>query len=75
MTLLNVKALRWGNSYALRITKRDFERLGLHEGQTVSVDLVPEDKRIDVRHFTFHSGHTDTSVRHDEALYGWRSDE
>ena len=74
MAILNVKALRWGNSYALRITKRDFERLGLHEGQTVGVELVPEGRRIDVGHFTFSDPGFD-SMDHDRELYGWRSDE
>ena len=30
---------RWGNSYAIRLTRREAERLGLREGERVRVRL------------------------------------
>lgn len=69
--LAATKVLRWGNSYGLRISKHDVERLGLVPGTEVAVSLVTKDDTIDVPWFTFSSGHTDTSINHDEVLYGW----
>ncbi len=69
------KLLRWGNSYGLRLSKRDMERLGAIEGQEITVHLVTADDRIELPFFTFSSGHSDTSTNHDEVLYGWDRDQ
>ncbi len=40
---------KWGNSYALRLTKRDLERLGLKEGQPVVFEPRPiEGEKVDL---------------------------
>lgn len=36
---MQAKVLRWGNSYGIRITKADAERLGLEAGDEVIVDV------------------------------------
>lgn len=38
---LHGKVLRWGNSYGIRITRAEVERLGLHEGDEVDL-LLPD---------------------------------
>lgn len=69
--ITTTKLLRWGNSYGLRLTKRDVERLGLHEGSQVDVSLLEKQDRIEAPHYTF-AGGRDGSRNHDEVLYGWR---
>ncbi len=32
---------KWGNSYAVRLTKKDLSRMGLREGQRVQVIVQP----------------------------------
>lgn len=49
--VLHVKALKWGNSYGLRVAKADFERAGLHVGQEVEVDILGKPGKIDVSKF------------------------
>lgn len=72
--ILHVKLLKWGNSYGLRVSKRDVERAGWHVGKTVAVHAVDEDERLAVPHFTFHGGPGNMAEDHDEVLYGWGSD-
>ncbi|MFH1306507.1 MAG: hypothetical protein ABIH83_02510 [Candidatus Micrarchaeota archaeon] len=31
--------LRWGNSFGLRLTKSDLERLNIHENEEVEIDI------------------------------------
>lgn len=74
MAVLIGKALKWGNSYALRISRRDFERLGLHEGQEIVVDLDPGRRPVEVTWTTFSGDGRSMAEAHDEELYGWPSD-
>lgn len=46
MQELHGRILRWGNSYGVRITKAEAERLGLHEGD--DVDLLVQEAHGDV---------------------------
>lgn len=68
------KVLRWGNSYALRLSKRDVERFGWREGTTLRVEEVDKEQDLDLDYPTWRSGHADTATNHDEVLYGWPSD-
>lgn len=68
---------RWGNSYAIRLTKGDLERLGLHEGDAVQVDLqaVAPSGRIDLSHLPrLDDPDPSASERHDAHLYGPRGE-
>jgi antitoxin component of MazEF toxin-antitoxin module len=38
----------WGNSFAIRLGKRDLDRLGLKPGETVEVTLRPLRRSIDL---------------------------
>ncbi len=66
---------RWGNSLAIRLTKRDLEQLGVEEGDKVRVQVerLPGSGKVDLSHLpTFHDPDPLTSERHDEVLYGDR---
>jgi hypothetical protein len=39
---------RWGNSYALRLTKADLHRFGVHEGSVVEFDVQPVRAPVDL---------------------------
>ena len=39
------RILKWGNSYGIRISKADWERLGLAEGDDVVLQLVATPRR------------------------------
>src|SRR5688500_9241513 len=55
--VLNVKALQWGNSYGLRVTKADVERAGLPVGQDVADQIGGEPGKVDTSHLrTFRWG-------------------
>ena len=74
---MDAEVKRWGNSFAIRLSKRELERLGIHEGDRVEVDLrkAPKGKRRRVSLDdmpVFHDTATDVSERHDEYLYGGR---
>jgi len=72
MGIATLKVLRWGDSYGLRIGKRDAERLGLYEGKEAQVSLVSEGDRVEVPRFAFSDPGFDCTD-HDRELYGWRS--
>lgn len=62
---------KWGNSYAVRLTKKDLDRLHLKEGDTVDVQLMRPLGPIDLTGLpTFRSGQSDVSENHDTYLYG-----
>ena len=67
---------KWGNSYAIRLPKSEVERLGLHEGDAVQVDLKKAGKRtkkISLEGIPlFQDTVSDVSDRHDDYLYGGR---
>lgn len=68
--LVATKVLHWGNSYGLRISKHDVERLGLFPGSEVAVSLVTKDDKIDVPWFTFSGDGRPMEEWADELLYG-----
>jgi antitoxin component of MazEF toxin-antitoxin module len=45
---MQVTVKRWGNSYALRLTKADLARFGLREGSLVDVALQPLAAPVDL---------------------------
>lgn len=68
---------KWGNSFAIRLPKSEAERLGLVEGDHVSVEVRKTrrraKRRISLDHLpVFHDTATDVSELHDEYLYGGR---
>lgn len=47
------KVLKWGNSYGIRLSKKDVEELDLKAGDEVVVEVkVTPDERIDVSHLS-----------------------
>lgn len=62
------KVLKWGNSYGIRISKKDAEDRGLKEGDEVVVEVrAREGQTIDLSDLpSFHFG-GDLAERHDEA--------
>lgn len=68
--VLKVKALKWGNSYGLRVAKADFERAGLHVGQEVEVDVGGEPGKADLSCLpVFHGRDRFPGWSHDDVLY------
>lgn len=67
--LANVK--KWGNSYAIRLTVGDLKRLGLHEGDTVQVDVAAVPERDLSWLPVLHDDRSDVSENHDRYLYDW----
>ena len=64
------RVLKWGNSYGIRLSKADVERLGVRAGADVSVQMRPlEGKKVDISHIRFFHGDADLSERHDD--FGW----
>lgn len=64
------KILRWGNSYGIRLSKRDVEEAGLHEGEEVVVDVkAREGEKVPLDWLRTFSLGEDLSIRHDE--YEW----
>lgn len=64
---------RWGNSYAVRLTKRDLNRLGIHEGDAVEITLQPvaPEGRIDLSGLPrLQDPDARASEQHDRHLYG-----
>lgn len=45
---MHVTVKRWGNSYAVRLTKADLQRLGVHEGSVVEVNVQPVRVPVDL---------------------------
>ncbi|GEM_PF-2411271 len=74
---MNSEIRKWGNSYAIRVPKPEIERLGLHEGDRVEVELRKAAGRRSPKVSlaglpVFHDTATDVSARHDDYLYGGR---
>jgi antitoxin component of MazEF toxin-antitoxin module len=72
---MDAEIRKWGNSYAIRLPKAELDRLGLHEGDRVEVDLKKAPRRraqkislagMPIAHDTV----ADVSARHDAYLYG-----
>lgn len=65
---------RWGNSYAIRLTKKDLARLDLKEGDEVDVQFLSSRRPVDVSDLGFLTdpdGEPAVSQDHDRYLYGW----
>lgn len=62
---LRGKLLRWGNSFGLRLSRRDVERLHLRPGAEVHVTIPLPDASPDVDLPSFHLG-ADAADRHDD---------
>ena len=75
---MDAEVKKWGNSYAIRLPKSEADRLGIHEGDLVEVELRKARRRkrsarVDISSWpVFHDAATDVSERHDEILYGGR---
>ena len=68
--VLNVKALKWGNSYGFRIAKDDFERAGLRLGQELEVQIGAEPGKVDLSHLpVFRSKDRFRGWSHDDVRY------
>lgn len=75
---MDAEVKRWGNSFAIRLPKHEAERLGLKEGDRVTVELSKRKRRradkADISHWPIITDTaTDVSERHDEYLYGGRA--
>jgi hypothetical protein len=70
---VHAKVQRWGNSYGVRLQKRDVEALGLKEGALVELKIAPRKggPGLDVSTMpTFHDPDPLLSIHHDDILYG-----
>ncbi len=55
--IVHGKALEWGGSIGIRITKAEAKRLGIRPGQELDLKLLPADYRLDISHLpTFRDG-------------------
>ena len=75
---MEAEVKRWGNSFAVRLTKAELDRLGLKEGDRVEIDVRKARKakkgRVSLEGMPIaHDDVSDVSERHDEYLYGGRS--
>lgn len=64
---------RWGNSYAVRLPRREVERLGLGDGSTIdlTVRAMPTKTRVDISDRPrFRDPDPLLSTKVDEILYG-----
>lgn len=65
--MLRAKLLRWGNSYGVRISKADVERLGVHPGDELDVEVLPKRGKVDLSFLgTFRDG--GAGAEHDRLL-------
>lgn len=74
---MEAEVKRWGNSYAIRLPKRELERMGIHEGDRVEVAIRKARGRKKAKFSleglpTFHDPDPLASERHDAYLYGGR---
>ncbi|MEA1994301.1 MAG: hypothetical protein U9N35_07920 [Euryarchaeota archaeon] len=67
------KIKKWGNSLAVRLTKKELKEYGLKEGDEVKIKIEkvkPEDK-VDLSNIpTFSETNKKVSEHHDKYLYG-----
>lgn len=55
--IVHGKALEWGGSIGIRISRKEAKRLGIQPGQEIDLKILPADHRLDVSHFhTFSDG-------------------
>lgn len=64
------KVLKWGNSYGIRLSKKEVEEMDLHAGQEVVVEVKARtDEEVPLDWLYTFEGGGDLSIRHDE--YEW----
>lgn len=55
--MLRARLLKWGNSFGVRISKADVERLGVRVGDDLDVEVLPKRGKVDLSFLrTFHDG-------------------
>ncbi len=55
--IIHAKALEWGGSIGIRISKAEATRLGIRPGQELNLKVLPAEHRMDLSHFhTFRDG-------------------
>lgn len=65
--MIRGRILKWGNSFGIRLSKKELAASGARPGQDVSVTFDTKPRRIDLSHWpTFDSGRSDVSKKHDE---------
>ena len=67
------KIKRWGNSFGVRLTKKELEEYGLKEGDEVKIKIekVKPKKEVDLSNIpTFSETDEKVSEHHDTYLYG-----
>ena len=70
---MHLTVKRWGNSYALRLTRRDLERFGIKEGSEVDVEIKVAQERIDLSGLpVFRSGKSMTLDQARDDAAAWR---
>ena len=72
MYTLVAKVRRWGNSYGVRLRKKDLQALGIREGSSIDVQVRPHRpaRGLDLSDLpTFRDPDPLASIRHDEYLY------
>ena len=70
--ILHGKALVWGGSIGIRISRSEAQRLGIRVGQELDLKILPPDHRLDLSHLrTFRDGKG--SLEHDRLLGESRS--
>ncbi len=71
-SIVHGKALSWGGSIGIRISRSEAQRLGIQVGQELDLKLLPRSFRLDTSHFrTFSDGQGATA--HDRLLGEARS--
>lgn len=70
--IVHGKALEWGGSIGIRISKAEAKRLGIRVGQEIDLKILPPDFRQDISHLrTFKDGRG--AADHDSILGEARS--
>ena len=67
------KIKKWGNSFGVRLTKKELEEYGLKEGDEVKIKIekVKPGKEVDLSDIpTFSETDEKVSEHHDKYLYG-----
>ncbi len=66
------KVKKWGNSFAIRLTKKELEELDLKKGDEVKIEIKKVDpENVDLEDLpTFSDEDESASEHHDRYLYG-----
>ena len=67
------KIKKWGNSFGVRLTKKELEEYGLKEGDEVKIKIekIKPEKEVDLSDIpNFSETDEKVSERHDKYLYG-----